>query len=215
MRIVFLGPPGAGKGTQAVRLSKALNVLHLSTGDMLRTAADAGTELGIKAKEYMKKGELVPDELVIGLLINEIKKNPEKGFILDGFPRTVIQAQALDKELNVLHLNLEKVFYFKTSENLVIFRLSGRRICQNCNTIFHIVNMPPKTENICDKCGKILVQRQDDTEKVIKNRLKIYQEMTAPVVDYYKRTNRLMELSGDLQVGELYEIILKLLESKK
>jgi adenylate kinase len=204
MRLVLLGPPGAGKGTHAQVLSKNLNIAHISTGDLLREALRAGTALGLKAKEYMDKGALVPDEIVIGIVRERLsKKDAQGGFILDGFPRTTQQGESLDAMLKDLGMPLDLSVYFKTSLAVIIRRLSGRRICSKCGKTYHVVNFRPKVENVCDVCRGDLMQRPDDRAEVIENRLKEYEKQTAPLVDYYKKKKVLAEVSGDLEVDPL------------
>ena len=215
MRLVLLGPPGAGKGTQAQVLSKDLNIPHISTGDMLREALKAASPLGLEAKAYMEKGALVPDELVIALVRERLSKSDaKKGFILDGFPRTPEQAKSLDESLKELKMPLDVVLYFKTSLAVIIARLSGRRVCGQCGKNYHQVNFRPKVEGACDVCGGKLIQRPDDKEETIEKRLKVYEEQTAPLIDYYKRKNTLSEVSGDLDVQELNAELLKLFKKK-
>jgi len=206
MRLVLLGPPGAGKGTQAVMLSEKLGFLHLSTGDILRANVKKGTDIGKKAQSFMVKGELVPDDMVIEMMLDEIRSSDRnKGFILDGFPRTVYQANKLDSELLKLNLSIDLVAYFKTSIDTVIFRLTGRRLCKECGANYHIVNMPPKKENVCDKCGGELYKRKDDIEETIKKRLEVYNDQTKEVIEHYKKKNILKELSGDLDAGKVFK----------
>lgn len=206
MRLVLLGPPGAGKGTQAVMLSERLGFLHLSTGDILRANVKKSTDIGKKAQSFMVKGELVPDDMVIEMMLEEIKSSDkDKGFILDGFPRTVYQAEKLDTELLKLNLPIDLVAYFKTSIDTVIFRLTGRRLCKECGANYHIVNMPPKKENTCDKCGGGLYRRKDDVEETIKKRLEIYNDQTKEVIEHYKKKKILKELSGDLEAGKVFK----------
>ncbi len=215
MKLVLLGPPGAGKGTQAQVLQKDLGIPHISTGDMLREALKAGTPLGLKAKEYMEKGGLVPDEVVIGLVKERLSKDDaKKGFMLDGFPRTPEQARSLDQTLEALKMNLDLVLYFKTSKEVVIKRLSGRRVCGQCGKNYHLTNLKPKVEGICDACGTNLIQRPDDKIETIENRLKVYESQTAPLIDYYKKKNNLVEVSGDLEVRELYTQLMDLFKKK-
>lgn len=216
MRLVLLGPPGAGKGTQAQVLSKDLDLPHISTGDMLREALKAATPLGLKAKATMEKGELVPDEVVIALVKERlVKEDAKKGFILDGFPRTPEQARSLDKNLEGLQMPLDLVLYFKTTLPVIIKRLSGRRVCGKCGKNYHVTNFKPKVEGVCDICGGKLVQRPDDKEETIEQRLKVYEEQTAPLIDYYKKKNILAEASGDLEVRELNVILMDLFRQKK
>ena len=204
MRLVLLGPPGAGKGTQAQVLSKDFGTPHVSTGDMLREAMKMGTPLGTKAREYVEKGLLVPDDLVIAMVSERLlKKDAEKGFILDGFPRTPEQAKSLDRNLSEHKIPLNLVLYFKTGLEVIIRRLSGRRVCGQCGKNFHMTNFKPKVEGICDACGGKLVQRPEDKEETIEKRLKVYESQTAPLIDYYKRQGKLVQVSGDLDVHEL------------
>lgn len=215
MRLVLLGPPGAGKGTQAQVLSKDLGIPHISTGDMLREALKAASPLGLKAKTYMETGTLVPDELVIALVKERLSKSDaKKGFILDGFPRTPEQAKSLDESLKELKMPLDAILYFKTSPAVIIRRLSGRRVCGQCGKNYHQVNFKPKTEGFCDACGSKLVQRPDDKEETIEKRLKVYEDQTAPLIDYYKKKNILSEISGDLDVRELNAELHKLFKNK-
>jgi len=216
VRLVLLGPPGAGKGTQAQVLSKDLNLPHISTGDMLREALKAATPLGLKAKATMEKGELVPDEVVIALVKERLlKEDAKRGFILDGFPRTPEQARSLDKNLEGLAMPLDLVLYFKTTLPVIIMRLSGRRVCGQCGKNYHVKNFRPKVEGMCDSCGGKLIQRPDDKEETIEQRLKVYEEQTEPLIDYYKKKNILAEASGDLEVRELNGVLMDLFRQKK
>lgn len=199
MKIVFLGPPGAGKGTRSEVLSERLGIPHISTGDMLREALRNRTPLGLKAKEYMDQGELVPDKLVIALVRERLEKpDARKGFILDGFPRTQEQGASLDETLTDLGMPLDVTLYFKTSLPVIIVRLGGRRICGQCGKTYHIKNFPSQVEGVCDVCKGKLIQRADDREEAIENRLKVYEKQTAPLIDYYKKKKLLEEISGDL-----------------
>jgi adenylate kinase len=208
MKLILLGPPGAGKGTQSVELSKLYNAPHISTGDILRESVKAGLPLGLKAKSFMDKGELVPDEVVIGIVAERLK-NPDtkESFILDGFPRTVKQAIGLDEALKNIESGIDMVIYFQTSEKVAIERLTGRRVCKNCAFIYHIKNMPPKIEGVCDKCNGALYQRPDDNEATVLNRLKVYEDQTKPLVDYYTKKNILKKVSGDLGVKDLSKVL--------
>ncbi|MFC1509902.1 adenylate kinase [Candidatus Omnitrophota bacterium] len=215
MRLVLLGPPGAGKGTQAVMLSEMLGFLHLSTGDILRANVKRETLVGKKAKVFMEKGDLVPDDIVIEMMLETIKSSDAgKGFILDGFPRTVYQASKLDKELEKLNLAIGLVVYFKTSTKVAVFRLTGRRLCKECGANYHIINMPPKKEGVCDKCGGALYQRKDDNEETIKNRLEVFNNQTKGLIDYYIDKGILKEVSGDLEAGKVYQELFGILNDR-
>lgn len=215
MRMVFLGPPGAGKGTQAVMLSERLGILHLSTGDILRENVKHDTGIGKKAKSFMEKGELVPDDMVIEMMLGAIKTGKNnRGFILDGFPRTLYQAKKLDADLHKLNMPIEMVVYFETSIDTVIFRLTGRRLCRNCGANYHIINMPPKKEGICNKCGGDLYRRKDDNEDTIKKRLEVYNNQTEELIGYYKKQGILKKVSGDLDAGSVYEELFGILNDR-
>jgi len=182
---------------------------------MLREAVKAGAPLGVKAKGYMEKGALVPDDLVIALVAERLQKDDAKqGFILDGFPRTPIQAESLDRTLGQMKMPLELVLYFKTSVSVIVARLSGRRVCGQCGRIYHVVNSKPKAEGICDACGSTLVQRPDDRVETIENRLKVYEEQTAPLIEYFLKNGLLEEVSGDLDVERLSRVLQDLFERK-
>lgn len=215
MRLVLLGPPGAGKGTQAQVLVKDLNAPHVSTGDMLREAIRQGLPAGLKAKEYMERGDLVPDQLVIDLVAERLQKeDAKKAFILDGFPRTREQAESLDKKLSELKIKLDLVLYFKTSQAVIIRRLSGRRICGQCGKNYHLTNFKPKAEGLCDVCGSKLIQRPDDRVEAIEERLRVYEKLTAPLIDYYSKKEMLAEVSGDLEVEPLNSVLKELFHKK-
>ena len=216
MNLVLLGPPGAGKGTQAKVLSQKLDIPHIATGDMLREAVSKGTSLGKEAKEYMLKGELVPDRLVIEIVKETLASGGvEKGFMLDGFPRTLEQAKMLDSTLGNIDKKLDIVLYFKTSLETSVARLSGRRVCKKCGVNFHVKNIPPKKQGVCDHCGGELYQRKDDQEETVKRRWSVYSEETAPLITYYKNKGALREVSGDLDVNELNKILMTLLQKEK
>lgn len=211
MYLVLIGPPGSGKGTQAKRLAEHLGFVHLSTGDILREAVKEGTPLGLEAKKYMEEGKLVPDELVIGI-VRERLKSPdcERGVIFDGFPRTLSQAEALDRILGELGRGLGRVVEIEVSDEEVIRRLTGRRTCRNCGTMYHVVFDPPKAEGVCDKCGGPLYQREDDKEEVIRERLKVYRKDTEPLVTYYEDKGILLKVNGE---GPIEEVQQRLLEA--
>jgi len=211
IKVVILGPPGAGKGTQAKSLAEKLNLLHISTGDLLRENVKNNTTLGLKAKEFMDKGELVPDELVDKMILDKLNESKNKdGFVLDGYPRNVSQAKFLE---NLLKDKQGKSFiiYLETSERVIVERLSGRRICSNCQAIYHIKNMPPKKDSLCDICGGTLYQRSDDKEDTIKKRLSVYLKETQAVLDYYK--GRVIRISADDEKDVVFERILKIIKN--
>lgn len=212
MKIILLGPPGAGKGTQAKTLSEKLNLKHISTGDILRAAIKNNTPLGIEAKRFVESGGLVPDTLVTKMVAERISQpDVKEGFILDGFPRNIQQAESLDVFLK-LQADLA-VIYLDSNEKVLIQRLSGRRICQKCQAVFHTQNMPPKKEGICDSCGSALIQRPDDLEETIKNRLLVYKEQTLPLIEYYTARKKLMRVDSDKEpeavIGEILKILKK------
>lgn len=216
MRMVLLGPPGAGKGTMAQVLSKNLDIPQVSTGDMLREALKNATALGVKAKEFMDRGDLVPDQIVIELVKERLHKpDAEHGFILDGFPRTAEQAESLCEMLEEIRMPLGVAIYFPTTLGMIQRRLGGRRVCGGCGKTYHMTNFRPKKEGVCDVCGKGLVQRSDDHEDAIAHRLEVYEKQTAPVIEYYKKRNLLEEASGDLDVPELTEILDKVFKRRK
>jgi adenylate kinase len=209
MYVIFLGAPGAGKGTQAAIVAGELNLVHIATGDLFRQAAEQGTELGIKAKSYMEKGELVPDEITIQMVLERIAApDCESGVILDGFPRNLKQAKALDKAFLEQGKDIDKVVYIKASEEELLRRLSRRWICRNCQTPYHAANSPPRVESKCDRCGGELYQRPDDTEAVVKERLKVYFAQTAPLVDYYSHSGKLLEVDGEGDVNKVAQRII-------
>lgn len=198
MRVILLGPPGAGKGTQAASLSQELRIPHISTGDMFRHALKNETPLGIEAKTYMDSGALVPDEIVVAMVRERISEDDcADGFILDGFPRTRVQAEKLDEMLKDAGITLECVLNLDCDDNTVVARLTGRRVCRACGAIYHVVNMPPKQEGVCDLCGGELYQRDDDKEATIMHRLEVYREATAPLIDYYRRTDLLYDVDAN------------------
>ncbi len=207
MRLILFGPPGAGKGTQAKLMSQKLGLPHISTGDILRSEVKNNTDLGNKAKAYMNAGQLVPDVLVTEMLKKRLEgKDVANGFILDGFPRTEAQAQALDR---ILKNGIDKAIYLSTSEKVIVQRLTGRRVCPKCGHNYHIVNMPPKKDMLCDQCEVELFQRPDDNEETVKNRLRVYLEESESVLDYYRKQGKLENVSGDLDAEEVFDIISK------
>lgn len=204
MYIILLGAPGAGKGTQAVMLCEKLNLVQVASGDLFRKALSEETELGLKAKEYMDKGQLVPDEITIQMVMERLAApDCRNGAILDGFPRNLSQAEALDKELEKQSKMIDKVVYIKVAEEELMKRLGGRWICRNCQTPYHEVDNPPKAAGICDRCGGELYQRDDDNEETIKKRLKVYFAETSPLIDYYSQAGKLLEINGEGSAAEV------------
>jgi adenylate kinase len=201
--LVFLGPPGAGKGTQAKLLSQRMGFLHVATGDLLREAVKNQTPLGKKAKEYMDRGELVPDELIVQLIEETMPK--DGNVILDGFPRTVNQALALEDMLRVKGEKISKVLFFDVPDEVIIDRLSGRRVCSKCGAVYHVKYNPPKVEGVCDLCGGTLVQRDDDKEEVVRKRLEVYRRQTQPLVEFYQERGIIYKLDAGKGVEELFE----------
>lgn len=210
MRLILLGSPGAGKGTQAKALARKLGVAHICSGDLLRQAVKEESPLGKVAKRYMVKGDLVPDELVSQLIFSRINQSDAaKGFVLDGYPRNVQQAIELDNALAQSRQGIDAVVNLEASGHVIIQRLSGRRICSKCQANFHIKNMPPKVEGICDYCGGKLYQRPDDNEETIRNRLKIYRDETRALIDFYKRKSKLLHVLADGEAGAVLREILE------
>lgn len=211
MRIILLGPPGAGKGTQAERVADRLGVPHISTGDMFRQAVSQQTPLGLKAKEYMEKGLLVPDEIVTGIVEDRLKKeDASRGFVLDGFPRTVAQARALDSALERAGVSIDATVNLSVADEVIVERLTGRRVCRSCGANYHVRFDPPAREGICDRCGGELYQRDDDTEETVRRRLAVYKEQTQPLVDYYRVNGALVSIDGARGMQEVFEDILRL-----
>lgn len=216
MKLVFLGPPGAGKGTHAKILAKNHSLTHIAAGDIFRKHIREKTPLGMKAKDTIEKGGLVSDDLVNEMMFSEIRKaGLEKGFLLDGYPRTIGQAEALDTFLKENRLSLDAVLDFATSEKIILDRLSGRRVNPTTGKVYHIRNMPPKVAGICDETGEPLLQRKDDEPETVKNRLKLYYSETTPLIDYYRNKNILFPVPGDYDVPELQQEIKALFERLK
>ena len=208
MKLVILGPPGAGKGTQAEYIVKRYNIPHISTGDIFRENIKNNTELGKKAKSYMDKGLLVPDELVIALVEDRLNKDDAKeGFLLDGFPRTVAQAVSLDSILDKNDDKLTKVINISVDPEILIERAVGRRVCKTCGMTYHVKFNPPKEEGVCDKDGTKLIQRDDDTEETVKTRISVYFDQTAPLIDYYRAQNLLIDIDGAKDIDKVFNDI--------
>lgn len=211
MNIILFGAPGAGKGTQAEAIAKQKSIPTISTGNIIRDALKSGSELGLKAKDYMAGGVLVPDEIVIGIIKERIAKDDcKQGFILDGFPRTIPQAEALDK----MEVKIDKVIEIAVSDAIIVDRMSGRRVCENCGSSYHLKNKKPQKEGICDRCQGTLVQREDDQPDTVKNRLRIYHEQTKPLENYYEKQGKLTVIQGDNKsIAETIDLVLKALEA--
>jgi len=215
MKIIMLGAPGAGKGSQASRIAKEYQLPHISTGDIFRANLKEETELGKRAKSFMDKGELVPDDITIAMLLDRIhKEDCKNGYILDGFPRTIPQAEALKEALAKKDEKIDLALDVEASDELIIKRMAGRRTCPACGAIYHIVTLPPKTEGICDRCGADLIQRKDDNEETVKNRLKIYHEVTEPLISYYKKEGILEEIDGAEELDKVFEKVKRIIHKR-
>ena len=209
MRLIFLGAPGAGKGTQAVMLADQYNIPQISTGDILRHAVQNKTDLGIKARQYLDSGKLVPDELIMALIHERLKQSDcTDGYILDGFPRTIAQAKGLDKLLNVERSQIDSIIYFDVPDNIIINRLSNRRICRSCGKPYNLLTAPPKVDNKCDDCGGEIYQRSDDKEETVRQRLQVYNEMTLPLKEFYEKQGKLVIMDGSKLASEIKQNIL-------
>ena len=216
MYIILLGAPGAGKGTQAASVAQELNLVHIASGDLFRQALEQGSELGIQAKSYMEKGILVPDEITIRMVLEHISApDCEAGVILDGFPRNLEQAEALDKALARQGKTIDKVVYIKVSEEELMRRLSGRWICRQCQAPYHATDSPPKVWGRCDQCGGELYQRADDTAETVKKRLEVYFAQTAPLIEYYAQAGELLEVDGGGSVDEVSKRIVAALRRRE
>jgi len=208
MRIVLLGPPGSGKGTQASSLQERRGIPHIASGDILRAHVADNTELGRRAKPFMDRGDLVPDDLILDMMAARLAEpDAQNGYALDGFPRTVAQAHALDQRLHQLGQRLDAVIYLQVPEPELLRRLSGRRTCPACNAIYHLDTMPPKQEDICDACGSALIQRQDEHPEVVRNRLLVYAEQTEPLLDHYRSEGLLHGVDGTIGVDRVLDEI--------
>lgn len=212
MRLVLLGPPGAGKGTQASNIVKKYNIPHISTGDIFRANIKEGTQLGIQAKEYMDKGLLVPDELVVSIVKDRLTKDDCKnGFLLDGFPRTVNQAEALDSALTAMGIKLDKVVNIEADSKILIERAIGRRICKECGATYHLKFNQPKIEGVCDNDNAPLFQRDDDVEETVATRISVYQNQTQPLIEYYTQRGLILNINGIRPIDEIFQEIVEAL----
>lgn len=213
MNLILMGLPGAGKGTQAEKINETYNIPHISTGDMFRLAIKEGTELGKQAKSFMDQGNLVPDEVTIGIVKERLAKDDCKdGFLLDGFPRTIAQAEALQQLLTEMNEKIDYVIHVNVPKDKLVERLTGRRVCPTCGATYHVLYNPPKQEGICDKDGSKLDQRDDDTEETVKNRLKINIEQSQPLLDFYKEKNYLVDVNGDQDINQVFTDIQAILD---
>lgn len=212
LKIIMLGAPGAGKGTQAKKIAAKYSIPHISTGDIFRANIKNNTELGQKAKIYMDKGELVPDELVVDLIMDRFKEpDCAKGYVLDGFPRTIPQAEALDKALNAQNESVDYAINVEVPDENIINRMSGRRACVGCGATYHIQFNPTKVEGVCDVCGEKLILRDDDKPETVKNRLSVYHEQTQPLIDYYAKKSILAEVDGTKDMEDVFNAIVEIL----
>ncbi len=212
MKIIMLGAPGAGKGTQAKQIADKYHIPHISTGDIFRANIKNGTELGKKAKEYMDQGALVPDELTCDLVMDRIAQDDAKnGFVLDGFPRTIPQAEALTAALEKIGQKMDFAIDVDVPDENIVNRMSGRRACLNCGATYHIVSIPPKKEGICDRCGNEIVLRDDDKPETVQKRLTVYHEQTQPLIDYYKKQGILKSVDGTVPMDEVFRSIVAIL----
>lgn len=216
MYIIMLGAPGAGKGTQADILSREIRLSHIASGDLFRQALEKKTELGLLAKSYMEKGELVPDEITIKMIL-ERASQPDcvSGCLFDGFPRTLGQAEALDKALSNHGKSIEQAIYIEVPNEELVKRLSGRWLCRNCQTPYHVITSPPEMPGKCDKCGGELYQRSDDREETVKERLNVFYNLTIPILDYYRKQDKLIEVNGNLGIQEVAREIVSMLEARE
>lgn len=213
MKIIMLGAPGAGKGTQAKMIAEEYHIPHVSTGDMFRMNIKNGTELGMEAKEYMDQGLLVPDELTVRILLDRVKKEDCKdGYVLDGFPRTIPQAEVLEEALNKLGDQIDYAINVEVPDENIIRRMSGRRACLSCGATYHIEHVPPKKEGICDDCGETLVLRDDDKPETVEKRLRVYQEQTQPLIDFYAAKGVLCNVDGTQDMQDVFKAIKEILK---
>jgi len=212
MRIIMLGAPGAGKGTQAKKITSKYLIPHISTGDIFRANIKNGTELGKKAKTYMDQGLLVPDELVVDLVVDRVNQEDcTNGYVLDGFPRTIPQAEALDKALTEMGQSIDYAINVEVPDENIVRRMSGRRACVNCGATYHIVYAPTKKENVCDTCEGELILRDDDKPETVQKRLNVYHEQTKPLIDYYTKQDKLVEVDGTIDIEKVFDAIVNIL----
>ena len=212
MRIIMLGAPGAGKGTQAKKITARYSIPHISTGDIFRANIKNGTELGKKAKTYMDQGLLVPDELVVDLVVDRVNQEDcANGYVLDGFPRTIPQAEALDKALTEMGQSVDYAINVEVPDENIVQRMSGRRACVSCGATYHIVYAPTKKENVCDTCEGELILRDDDKPETVQKRLNVYHEQTQPLIDYYTEQDKLVEVDGTIDIEKVFDAIVKIL----
>lgn len=215
MNLILLGPPGSGKGTQAKRLMQRYEIPQISTGDILRDAVKEGTPLGREAKRYMEEGKLVPDEVVVGIVKDRLKgPDCQRGFILDGFPRTIAQAEALDRILEEMGRGIDHVIDIRVDKDELLRRLSGRRTCRSCGAMYHVIFNPPRVDGVCDRCGGELYHREDDKEETIRERLRVYEGQTAPLIEYYEKKGLLRRIDGTGEIEEVEARILKAIGDK-
>lgn len=213
MKIIMLGAPGAGKGTQAKLIADKYNLPHISTGDIFRANIKEGTALGMEAKKYMDQGLLVPDELTVKILLKRVaKEDCKNGYVLDGFPRTIPQAEVLDKALAELGESVDFAINVEVPDENIIKRMGGRRACLSCGATYHLEHIPPKAEGLCDHCGKELVLRDDDKPETVKNRLQVYHEQTSPLIDFYRAKGVLKEVDGTRRMDEVFNAIVEILD---
>lgn len=208
MNILIMGPPGAGKGTQATRIASFCEIPHISTGDMFRAEIKQASELGKRIKSYLDTGKLVPDEVTVEVIKKRLQQaDTQKGFLLDGFPRTIPQAEALDGILKEMGRSLDLVINIKVDPQVLLERMTGRRVCQKCGATYHVVNQPPRVEGVCDQCGGELYQRSDDTVETVSNRLEVYQKQTAPLLEYYQQRGIVAEVNGEQSIDDVFKEI--------
>lgn len=216
VKIVLLGPPGAGKGTQAKSISNRYSIPHISTGDIFRKNISENTPLGIEAKSYMDNGQLVPDEVTINMVKDRLQQDDCKnGYLLDGFPRTVHQAEALDNFLTEREESIDTALLIEVPKEFILERMTGRRVCPSCGASYHIKFNPPANDGKCDLCGSDVIQRKDDTEETVKERLDVYENQTQPLIDFYKNKKQLSVVDGTQAINEVFESICKILGSDK